>query len=227
MIENVKFKSLVDQIYDQLSKLITEGEIKPGEKLIESDLCSKFGVSRSPIRECLRILESEEIIVVNPRKGAYVSELTHKDIENIIPVRISLESLAGKLAIPNIGDREIQIFNELILRMEEAIRQKDFRFFVDLNFKFHGVFIQAANNKVLEKTLNNLARGLWQRIVFKYAEFLSESELEFSNRMHKEIAKEFQKKDSYSVQRLIEEHIEHGKRVFMKSFELKSDSGSE
>ncbi len=212
----IQFKSISDQLYEYLSDSIIEGKIKPCEKLVEMDLCQQFGISRSPLRECFRILESEGLIVIYPRKGTFVRELTSKDIEDVFPVRSSLESLAAKLAVPNIGRKEIGIFNDLINKMEEALRNKDIRSFLRLNFTFHSVFIKASNNQILEKTLKNLGKGLWQRIAFLY--YQSPPGLDFSNNMHKEIVKVFQRKDVYSVQRLVEEHIEHAKNQLLSSF---------
>ena len=215
----IKFKSITDQIYEHLSASIIEGKIKPGEKLIENDLGHQFGISRSPLRECFRILESEGLIVIHPRKGTFVKELTSKDIEDVFPVRASLESLAARLAVPNIGEKEIGIFNDLIEKMEEALNNKDVRSFLRLNFTFHSVFIKVANNQVLEKTLKNLGRGLWQRIAFLY--YKSPSGLDVSNNIHKKIVEAFRNRDTISVERFVYEHLEHAGRELIKRSYLK------
>jgi DNA-binding GntR family transcriptional regulator len=210
-MENIiKFRSLADQLYEYLSNSIIEGTMKPCEKLIENDLCRKFGISRSPLRECFRILESEGLVVIHPRKGTFIRELTSKEIEDVFPVRAILESLAAKLAVPNIGEKEIKLLNELIEKMDEALINNDVNSFLHYNFDFHTIFIKASNNQVLGKTLKNLGKGLWLRIAFLY--FQSRSVLDYSNQMHKEIVKAFQEKDVYSVQRLVEEHIEDAKK---------------
>lgn len=216
----IKFKSLTDQLFEYLSNSIIEGKLKPGQKLLENELRQQFGVSRSPIRECFRILESEGLVVINPRKGTFVRELTRKEIEDIFSIRLSLESLAAKLAVPNIREKEIDFFNESIKKMEEALRNKDIKSFLRLNYVFHSAFIRASNNQVLEKILGSLGKGIWLRIAFLY--YQSRSELKSSNKMHKEIVKAFQEKDAGSAQRIVEEHIEHGKRVLLKYFDNKS-----
>lgn len=216
MEATIKFRSLTDQIYEYLSTSIVEGRIKGGEKLVENDLCHQFGISRSPLRECFRILESEGLIVIHPRKGTFVKGLTVKDIEDVFPVRASLESLAARLSVPNIGEKEIGVFNDLIAKMEEAICNKDIRSFLHFNFNFHSVFIKASNNQVLEKTLRNLGKGLWLRIAFLY--YQSSTGVDFSNNMHKEIVKAFQKKDVISVQKLVADHIEHAKQQLILDF---------
>ena len=216
----IQFKSLFDQLYEYLSNSIIEGKIKPGEKLIENDLCRQFGISRSPIRECFRVLESEGLITIVPRKGVLIKELTSQDIEEVFPVRASLESLAVKLAIPNIGQKEIGTLQDLIKKMEEALCNRDIRSFLSLNFSFHTILIKASNNKILEKVLKNLGRGLWLRIAFLYYQSSAE-ELAISNNMHRQILEAIQKKDALFAQRSIEAHINHGKKQLLISFEKK------
>ena len=212
----VQFKSLTDQVYEFLSNSIIEGRIKPGEKLIENELCHQFGISRSPLRECFRILEAEGLISISPRKGAFVKEFSRQDLEDVFPVRAALEGLAARLAVQNIGDKELGIFNELITKMEEALGKKDIKSFLRLNATFHGIFIKASNNKILERTLKNLGKGIWLRIAFLY--YQSPSGLDFSNKIHKEIVRAFKDKDVEAVQKLVEEHIDDAKRQLVILF---------
>lgn len=208
-LSDIKFRSLADQVYEYLSDSIIEGKIKPGEKLVEKDLSQKFGVSRSPLRECFRILEADGLITINPRKGTYVKDFSRKEVEDVFLVRATLEALAAKLAIQNITEKEIATLNDLVTRMDEAITKGNTKSFYELNIFFHNLFIKAANNEVLEKTLNTLRKGIWLRITFLY--FNSPSALTPSNNKHREIVEAFVKKDPVSVERLVEEHVEHTK----------------
>lgn len=210
----IKFRSLTDQVYEYLSNSIIEGAVKPGEKLVEIDLCRQFGISRSPLRECFRILESEGLVTISPRKGTFVKVLSKQDIEDVFPVRAALESLAAKLAVSNITEKEIGIFNDLITKMEVSITQRDIKTFLRLNSVFHSMFIKASNNKVLESTLRNLGKRIWHRWAFLYSQ--SPSGLDSSNKIHRKIVDAFRKKDSLSVQRLVEEHIEDAKQQLLR-----------
>ena len=214
-LPDVKFRSLTDQVYEYLSDSIIERKIGPGEKLLEKDLCQKFSISRSPLRECFRILEAEGLITINPRKGAYVTDFSRKDVEDVFLVRSKLEGLAAKLAIQNLTEKEITTLNDLIIKMDEAIRKRETRSFLQLNDRFHNIFIKASNNEILEKTLKSLGKGIWLRIPFLY--FQSQSALDLSNRKHKEIVEAFTKKDPVSVERLVEEHMEHSKNHLLSS----------
>jgi len=208
-VADIKFRSLTDQIYEHLTELIIEGKIKPGEKLVEKDLSEKFSVSRSPLRECFRILEAEGLITINPRKGAYVRDFSKKDVEDIFVLRATLEALAGRLAVQNITEKEIITLGDLITRMDEAITKGNAKSYYELNILFHNSLIKASNNELLEKTLKTLRKGIWLRVIFLY--YYSPSALNASNNKHKGIVEALKEKDPVSVGRLIEEHIEHTK----------------
>lgn len=203
----IRLKSLTEQVHDHLSEAIIEGKFKAGERLLENDLCRQFSISRSPLRECFRILESEGLVIINPRKGTTVKQLTSKELNEVFPVRASLESLAAKLAIPNIGEKEIQLLNDLIKEMAEALKKRDIRSFLWSNHDFHSTIIKSAKNQLLGNILKNLGKGLWLRISFLY--YQSQQELIFSNETHKKIVNAFTNKDAANVQKLLQEHIVH------------------
>jgi len=214
-LPDIKFRSLTDQVYEYLSESIIEGKIEPGEKLVEKDLCQKFSISRSPLRECFRILEAEGLITINPRKGAYVTGFSRKDVEDVFLVREKLEGLAAKLAIRNLTEKDVTALDDLIIKMDEAIKKRETKSFLQLNDLFHNIFIKASNNEILEKTLKSLAKGIWFRIPFLY--FQSPSALDLSNSKHKEIVEAFKKKDPVSVERSVEEHMEHSRNHLLSS----------
>lgn len=211
----IKCKSLADQAYDYLSASIIEGKIKAGEKLVEKNLCQKFSISRSPLRECFRVLEADGLITISPRRGAYVRKLLRKDVEDVFVVRTKLESLAAKLAVPNITENEIVTFNDLIIKMDEAITKRNTQSFIELNDAFHNIFIEASNNEILKNDLKSPGRGIWRRVAFLY--FHSPLALDLSNNKHKEIVEAFMNKDSILVERMVEEHVEQAQNHLLSS----------
>lgn len=221
--ETIEFKSLSDQLYEYLSNSIIDGHLKSGEKLIENELRERFKISRSPIRECFRILETEGLITVIPRKGAFVRQLSLKEIEDIFPVRAYLEGLAAKLATPHIGGKEIAIMGDIVKKMDEAASNNRVKAFLRYNSKFHSLFIKAAKNEVLEKTLERLGRGFWLRIAFLY--YQNPSQLMFSNQMHKYILDAFKKGDASFAERSVMDHIDHAKRTLMELFGKNTSPG--
>jgi len=212
----IKFRTLADQLYDYLSNSIIEGTLKPGERLVERQLQERFGISRSPIRECFRILESELLITILPRKGAFVRGFTVKEIEDIFPIRAYLESLAAKLAARHIDDSEIKVLDNLVEKMDTAANSNQIKSFLRYNYIFHSIFIKASKNDVLNRTLLPLGKGLWLRFAFLYYQS-SSSELIFSNKKHKNIVDAFKKKDAHSAERLVRKHIEHAQLPILTS----------
>jgi DNA-binding GntR family transcriptional regulator len=212
----VKFMSLADQIYDQLFQAIISGKLKPGEKLVENELCREFGTSRAPIRESFRILESEGLIVIQPRKGTYVKALTRGDIEEAFAVREALESLAAKLAVPHMTETEMNALANFIKEMDNAIKKRDSESFRKANVSFHEVFIRACRNKILEM----LGKGIWMRISSMY--YQSTEGFPLSNTMHKEIWKACKNKDEVRIKKLVEEHIGHARDRLLRFYDQAS-----
>lgn len=216
----IKFMSLADQIYDHLFKAIISGELKPGEKLVENGLCREFGISRAPIRESFRILESEGLIVIQPRKGTYVKALTREDIEEAFAVRESLESLAAKLAVPHIREKEMNSLANLIKEMDAAIKKRDSESFRRANVSFHEVFIRASRNKILLNILEMLGKGIWMRISSMYYQSIEGFPL--SNTMHKGIWKAYKNKDEVRIKKLVEKHIQHARDRLLRFYDQAS-----
>lgn len=216
IINSVRLKTLPEQLCEYLSSSIIEGNVKPGEKLNENDLGTLFGISRSPIRECFRILESEGFVEITPRRGVFVTEIKGKDIEDVFPVRIALEGLAAELAVENICENDLETLNDLIIKMEKALIDNDIKSFIHFNYAFHSSYIKCSNNPALERTLRTLGKGTWLRLIYLY--YKSSPMLESSNKTHKEILKSFKEKDVMSVKRLVEEHINKAKHGLLKLF---------
>ncbi len=127
------------------------GELKPGERLMEIQLANKLGVSRTPIREAIRKLELEGLVLMIPRKGAEVAEITEKSLRDVLEVRRALEELAVELVCEKITDEQIQDLKDAdITRIAEA------------DVKFHDVIYMATDNQKLIQLLNNLREQMYR-----------------------------------------------------------------
>ena len=103
-----EYLPLRDVVFNTLRQAILRGELKPGERLMEIQLANKLGVSRTPIREAIRKLELEGLVLMIPRKGAEVAEITEKSLRDVLEVRRALEELAVELVCEKITDEQIQ-----------------------------------------------------------------------------------------------------------------------
>ncbi|MEG0711644.1 MAG: GntR family transcriptional regulator, partial [Niameybacter sp.] len=118
-----EYLPLRDIVFQTIRKAILNGELEPGERLMETQLGEKLGVSRTPIREAIRKLELEGLVVMVARKGAQVAQFTEKDIEDVLQVRASLEALAAKLACKHMDERSFLKLQLIITEYEYAAKE--------------------------------------------------------------------------------------------------------
>ena len=130
---------LRDVVFHTLREAILKGELKPGERLMELQLASKLGVSRTPIREAIRMLEQEGLAVTIPRKGAEVAKMTEKDMEDVLQIREVLDELAVSLACDNISAEEMQELERNMIRFENSIKSGDLKSLAQTDVEFHDV----------------------------------------------------------------------------------------
>lgn len=159
LIEN-DYLPLRDVVFQTLRNAILKGELKPGERLMEMKLASKLGVSRTPIREAIRMLEQEGLAITIPRRGAQVAKMTQKDMDDVYEIRRCLETLTvqytnGKLSMGQIADLRYaqKVFEEAVAEGDNVeIEKKD--------WEFHSVIFQATGNERLLSIMNTLQEQL-------------------------------------------------------------------
>lgn len=151
---------LRDQVRDELRSQISDGRILPGQRLIERVLAEEFGVSRIPVREALRGLESEGLVKMVPRRGMVASELSKADISQLYQVRSVLEVLGFSLAAESATESDIESLSESLKAAREAFEDGDFRDVVRHNAVFHETVAKIAGNPFLSKALEPLTSGI-------------------------------------------------------------------
>ena len=133
----------------QLRRMITAGELRPGQKIPEQALCERFGVSRTPLREALKVLAAEGILQLLPRRGAVVARLTQDEIDELFPVMAALEGLAGELAARRATDAQIAEAEALHQRMMAQYRKGDEPAYLRANRAIHEAIFEMAGNATL------------------------------------------------------------------------------
>ena len=139
-----------------MREAILKGRLKPGERLMEVQMAEEMGVSRTPVREAIRKLELEGLVVMVPRKGAYVAGLTLKDVANVFEIRGSLEGLAAALAAERITDEEIKSLDMVLKDISSAGEKGDIEAIIKKDVEFHQVLFSASRNDRLAQIINNL-----------------------------------------------------------------------
>ena len=150
--------NLPTPIYQQLINAIEKGDLRPGDRMLETELASRFGVSRTPIREAIRRLETDGLVVHKPRIGAVVRVLTQQEIVELYEMRIVLESTAAQMAAKHCSNAETRTLHDLNDQM--LAHSKDPFAVATLNRKFHTCIFNAARNRFLTQSYNSLSYSL-------------------------------------------------------------------
>jgi len=156
----IQRRSLHDELTERLRDLITAGELGPGEKIPEKQLCELFGVSRTPLREALKVLASEGTVTLRPNRGAVVTALTLKELEEAFPVMGALEALSGEIACQHITDEEVAEIRSLHDRMVSHWRQSEMQPYFRLNQSIHEAILEATRNETLKAAYRALSGRL-------------------------------------------------------------------
>lgn len=147
----VDSRTLWEQVRDRLREDILSGELAPGSVLSEAALAESFGVSRGPIREALGRLASDGLIAITPRRGAIVTELTPDEFVDAYQLREALETLAIRLAVPQLEDSDLARLRELHRQMAEHVERDEVNAFFNANGEFHDLFVTASGNQKLHE----------------------------------------------------------------------------
>ena len=157
-----EYLPLRDVVFNTLRRAILRGELKPGERLMEIQLANKLGVSRTPIREAIRKLELEGLVLMIPRKGAEVAEITEKNMLDVLEVRKALEELAAGLACERITQEQIEEMKVAAKEFEAILKTGDVTKIAEADVKFHDVMYLATDNQRLITLLNNLREQMYR-----------------------------------------------------------------
>lgn len=156
------FLPLRDVVFNTLREAILKGDLKPGERLMELQLAAQLGVSRTPIREAIRMLEQEGLAVTVPRKGAEVAKMTLKGMEDVLEIREALDILACQLACERITEEQLEILAEKKKAFEDSLKTGNVKAIAETDVEFHDVIYDATNNPKLVNMLNNLREQIYR-----------------------------------------------------------------
>lgn len=195
---------LRDVVFQTLRGAILKGDLKPGERLMELQLASKLGVSRTPIREAIRMLEQEGLAVTIPRKGAEVAKMTEKDMEDVLEIRLSLEGLAVRLSCEKITPAALQELKVAMENFEEKTRSGKFVEMAKADVKFHEILYKASNNPKLQQLLNNLREQMYRyRVEYLKDDSIYPRLIEEHQKMYDAL----KSKDSKLAESYVERHL--------------------
>lgn len=206
------YKPLRELVFESLREAIISAQLRPGERMMEIQLAEEMGVSRTPIREAIRKLELEGLVVMVPRKGAYVAGLSLKDIADVFEIRRALEGLAAELAADRITEEELETLERYLVVIAEQIDNGDIEKVVQTDTDFHTQLYQASRNSRLSQIINNLREQI-QR--FRTTSLSYPGRMKEALEEHRKIVEAISGRDGETARKVAMEHIENAENSMM------------
>lgn len=201
-----EYLPLRDVVFNTLRAAILKGELKPGERLMEMHLANKLGVSRTPIREAIRMLEQEGLAVTLPRKGAQVAKMTEKDLQDVMEIRDALDELAVVCACSRMNQEQFVELKTAMKSFESAVKAGDVRTIVEADEAFHDVIYKMTHNPKLENIVNNIREQMYR---YRYEYVKDHSIYDKLIAEHNAIIEGLQKQDVEYLKEIMHTHLEN------------------
>lgn len=209
-----QYMPLREVVFTTLRQAILKGELKPGERLMEITLANKLGVSRTPIREAIRKLELEGLVVMIPRKGAQVAKISAQELNDVLEVRLGLEELVICKACERITDEELDDLDREAKGFQDLLKSGDLMALAEQDVKFHDVIYNATHNRRLIQILSNLREQMYR---FRMEYLKDEDARKNLSNEHNEICKAIRSRDVELARNYICQHIDNQQKVIMQS----------
>lgn len=210
------YQPLREVVCESLREAIRNGVLKPGERIMEIQLAEELGVSRTPVREAIRKLELEGYVVMMPRRGTYVANMSIRDINEIFEIRTALESLSNGLAAEHITDEELEHLQRLLVIIGGYIKDGNIEKIVETDIEFHDLMYHAARNQRLVGIISNLRDQLTR---FRTLSMSYPGRLEATLDEHRTIVEAIANGDRKAASKAAEQHMENSEKTLLKAMD--------
>ncbi len=217
------YMPLRDVIFSTLRDAIVTGDLKPGERLMEVELAEKMGVSRTPVREAIRRLETEGLVSIIPRKGTHVAKLSVKDIVDVLEVRAALDGLATELAARNVRQETLRCLDGIHKQYVAALEKENLATAIKKDVEFHNTIYNASGNDKLKIVAGNLREQIYRFRVIYMKDFTNAFDV---LEEHQNILNALSEQDCENAGKLAKEHIIHQQRVIIQQMGTNQDIDS-
>jgi DNA-binding GntR family transcriptional regulator len=200
-------RPLYEDVADRLREQIFSKKLPSGSWLDEQSLADQFGISRTPMREAIKVLASEGLVTIKMRRGAYVTEVIRRDLEQIFSVLSLLEGQAAKEAATKATEDELNLLDHLHHRLEKAAADRDLEQFFEINVKFHDLIQEIAGNRWMNSVVGDLRKVLK---LHRRDSLTSTDRLQNSLVEHREILRALLKRDELAAESAMRKHLARG-----------------
>mgnify|MGYP003808853963 CR=1 FL=1 len=199
------YTTSADYVYQELRHRIITKQLKPGQRLPEVNIAVQMGVSRTPVREALRRLSSEGLVLIIPNSGARLASPTKREMEDTYAVREQLECISVATAATRISERNLRRLEDAILEEEKAFEEKNLELYLEVNENFHKIIADASGNRVLAEFVENILARTNAYVVFydPFYDIVDNPSID----QHKAIAQALKDRDREKAVELMKEHL--------------------
>jgi len=195
---------LSDQVKEFIVDAIMSGEFKPGDRIVESSLARRLGISQAPVREAIRDLVLMGFLETEAYKGTSVRSFSPEELWEVYTVRAALEALGARLAAARLTEDDVETLREILDEMIVASRRRDVDGMIRLDNDFHETIIQISRNQLLYQLWQTLRFGYWTIVTTKMSSF----DLEYLAVRHKELLDALESRDPGKAAYAMQHHIE-------------------
>lgn len=201
-----EYLPLRDVVFKTLRQAILKGELEPGERLMEIQLADRLGVSRTPIREAIRKLELEGLVLMIPRKGAEVAKISEKSLRDVLEIRRALDALAIELCIERMTEDDVKALAEAQEDFRKSVEGNEAMVIAESDERFHDVIYNSTNNPRLVQMLNNLREQMY-RYRLEYIKDSEKRQVLVSE--HDQILKAIRERNVTEAKAAIRQHVDN------------------
>ncbi len=210
-IESEPQPQIRDKVYERLRSAILSGALEPGERLVERKLAELLGVSRTPVREAIRMLELEGLVTHLPRVGAVVAQVSDSEVLEIYRIRAVLEGLAARMAAEKITPEQLNKLAELVQIFEENAKQGNLERLEEAHREFNDLIYRAAGSSRLYSMITTLVEHIdrYTRVGYCHPGRIAEATLE-----HRQLVEAIRMRDGALAEQVAREHIDNSRRAY-------------
>ena len=217
--DNSQRKSFKASVLDSIKVDIISQNFKPGQLVHEDELASKYGISRTPIREILRMLEREDLVKLVPKVGIIISELTAKDIEEVLEIRTSLEPSAARAAAVKATEEQLRVFKEIDDQLTLAVEKQDSVISFEADRRLHDFVLLAAGNERSRKIISSLMGQIYRiRFISRH----KPGRIETTVAEHREIVSAILNRRPDEAEQAMRSHLANTRKLLLPSTEMEA-----
>lgn len=214
-----EYLPLRDVVFKTLRQAILTGELQPGERLMEITLANRLGVSRTPVREAIHKLEQEGLVIMMPRRGAQVAQITEKDLIEVLEVRLGLEEMAVRFACERMTGEHLGEICRAANEFTSAIDRDDLTALAQADEKFHSLICSAADNDCLCNITNNLREQMYR---YRIEHLKDQDARRNLDAEHKAICAALEKRDEETARTILCSHIRNQQQSIIRMLKEKN-----